>query len=183
MYNIPPDIGKEMRRIRTQMRISLDTAARLTGVSKAMLGQIERGESIPTISTLWKISTGYKVTFSNFISQQSAENNILSIADIYPIKEENGDMLLYNIFPFDPISGLDFLQIHMKPHCRHESFSHANVLNEYIVVIKGQLQMTVNDKIFILQKDDALSFQGDLNHVYANPTNELTIFHNVIRYK
>ncbi|MDD3394737.1 MAG: XRE family transcriptional regulator [Clostridia bacterium] len=183
MYNIPPDIGKEMRKIRTEMRISLDTAARLTGVSKAMLGQIERGESIPTISTLWKISTGYKVTFSNFISHPSEENNILSIDEIYPIKEENGAMLLFNIFPFDPISGLDFLQIHMEPHCRHESFPHTNVLNEYIVVIKGQLEMTINQKVYLLQKGDAVSFKGDITHVYANPSNEETIFHNVIRYK
>jgi transcriptional regulator with XRE-family HTH domain len=183
MYSIPPDIGKEMRRIRTEMRISLDTAARLTGVSKAMLGQIERGESVPTISTLWKISTGYKVTFSNFISQPSDNNNILSIGDIYPIKEENGEMLLYNIFPFDPISGLDFLQIHINPHCRHVSFPHTNVLNEYIVVIKGQLEMTINEKVYLLKEGDAMSFHGDVNHIYANPSNDETVFHNIIRYK
>ncbi|WMI82010.1 helix-turn-helix domain-containing protein [Anaerotignum sp. MB30-C6] len=183
MHSIPPDIGKEMRRIRTEMRISLDTAARLTGVSKAMLGQIERGESIPTISTLWKISTGYKVTFSNFISQPVAENNVLSVSDIYPIKEEQGEMLLYNIFPFDPISGLEFLQIRMNPHCRHESFPHTNVLNEYIVVIKGQLEMMVSEKVYLLKEGDAMSFHGDCKHVYANPTDEETLFHNVIRYK
>ncbi|WP_352399251.1 XRE family transcriptional regulator [Anaerotignum sp.] len=183
MYSIPPDIGKEMRKIRTEMRISLDTAARLTGVSKAMLGQIERGESIPTISTLWKISTGYKVTFSNFISKPSVEKNILSIDDIYPLQEENGDMLLYNYFPFDPISGLDFLQIHMKPHCRHESFPHTNVLNEYIVVIKGQLEMTISEKVYLLKEGDAVSFHGELSHAYANPSNEETVFHNVIRYR
>ncbi|KXL52426.1 HTH-type transcriptional regulator PuuR [Anaerotignum neopropionicum] len=183
MYSMPPNIGKEMRRIRTEMRISLDTAARLTGVSKAMLGQIERGESIPTISTLWKISTGYKVTFSNFISQPSMENHVLNIGEIYPIKEENGDMLLYNFFPFDPISGLDFLQIHLNPHCRHASFPHTNVLNEYIVVIKGQLEMTIDEKAYLLTEGDAISFKGELNHVYANPSNEETIFHNVIKYK
>ncbi len=183
MYSMPPNIGQEMRKIRSEMRISLDTAARLTGVSKAMLGQIERGESVPTISTLWKISTGYKVTFSNFITQPSSDNNVLSIGDIYPIKEENGGMLLYNIFPFDPISGLDFLQIHMHPHCRHASFPHTNVLNEYIVVLKGQLEMTVDEKVYLLKEGDAMSFQGDLNHVYANPSNEETIFHNVIKYK
>ena len=38
-----------------------------TGVSKAMLGQIERNESSPTVATLWKIATGLNVPFSAFI--------------------------------------------------------------------------------------------------------------------
>ena len=56
-----PKVGQNLRRLRNGLGLSLDEASKLTGVSKAMLGQIERGESSPTISTLWKISSGLKV--------------------------------------------------------------------------------------------------------------------------
>jgi transcriptional regulator with XRE-family HTH domain len=46
---------------------SLDVTSQKTGVSKAMLGQIERGESSPTIATLWKIASGFDVLFSSFV--------------------------------------------------------------------------------------------------------------------
>lgn len=39
-------------------------SAELSGVSKAMIGQIERGESSPTLSTIWKIANGLKVSFT-----------------------------------------------------------------------------------------------------------------------
>lgn len=114
MNNISPNIGEALKRIRQDMNLSLDTTAHLTGVSKAMLGQIERGESIPTISVLWRISTGLKVTISNFISTPSQNHAIVNIDDIAPIEEEGGKMLLYNIFPFNPVSGFDYLQIRLK---------------------------------------------------------------------
>lgn len=182
MNNISPDIGEALKRIRSDMNLSLDSAAKLTGVSKAMLGQIERKESIPTISTLWKISTGLKVSISTFISVPSIAHDLICIDDIIPVEEEEGEMLLYNIFPFNPISGFDYLQIHLKPGCCHASFPHANVATEYIVVTQGILEMTINDEKILLKEGYALSFRGNSVHAYANPTKTLTIFQNIIQY-
>ncbi|NJA70070.1 helix-turn-helix transcriptional regulator, partial [Clostridioides difficile] len=61
MDNKFPNVGENLRLLRQEMGISLDKASKMTGVSKAMLGQIERGESSPTVSTLWKISSGFKI--------------------------------------------------------------------------------------------------------------------------
>ena len=52
------NIGKHLKNIRQNRELSLDEAAEMTGVSKPMLGQVERGQSSPTITTLWKIATG-----------------------------------------------------------------------------------------------------------------------------
>lgn len=46
------NIGKQLKKIRQGRELSLDEAAVLTEVSKPMLGQIERGQSSPTITTL-----------------------------------------------------------------------------------------------------------------------------------
>lgn len=182
MSNLPSNIGEEIRRIRKEMKISLDTAAHLTGVSKSMLGQIERGESNPSISILWKISNGFKVTLSNFVSGTSEKHSVVHLHELNPIKEENGDMMLYNVFPFDPISGFDYFHIVINPHCRHESLPHANVANEYIVVIEGTLRMTVNEEVFLLEKGSAMSFIGNSKHIYENASDEKVVFQNVIRY-
>ena len=49
-------IGRELKSLRQSRGLTLDELAALTGVSKPMLGQIERGQSSPTINTLWKKS-------------------------------------------------------------------------------------------------------------------------------
>lgn len=59
-------IGERLKEIRANRVLTLDDTAKITGVSKPMLGQIERGQSIPTITTLWKIATGLKVPLSSF---------------------------------------------------------------------------------------------------------------------
>ena len=61
-------IATNLKRIRTAKKMSLDNVANLTGVSKSMLGQIERGDSSPTITTIWKITNGLKISFSSLMN-------------------------------------------------------------------------------------------------------------------
>ncbi len=42
-------IGERLKSIRVNRNLSLDETSKLTGVSKPMLGQIERGQSVPTV--------------------------------------------------------------------------------------------------------------------------------------
>lgn len=50
-------IAKNLKAFRENKKLSLEKVAELTGVSKTMIGQIEKGESSPTITTVWKISS------------------------------------------------------------------------------------------------------------------------------
>src|SRR6202035_5891251 len=67
MKSIYNHISLTLKTLRRERGWSLDKAAEETGVSKAMLGQIERQESSPTIATLWKIESGFRTSFSSFI--------------------------------------------------------------------------------------------------------------------
>ena len=54
-------LGKRLKEIRRDMGLSLSEVSVITGVSKTMLSLFERGESLPTISVLWKIANGVKI--------------------------------------------------------------------------------------------------------------------------
>lgn len=69
MDNLNVKISKALKLLRQERGWSLDATSLKTGVSKAMLGQIERGESSPTIATLWKIASGFETSFSSFIEE------------------------------------------------------------------------------------------------------------------
>ena len=73
MEQISLKIGERLKEIRNTRQLTLDDAAGLTGVSKPMLGQIERGQSSPTINVLWKISTGLKIPLSFLRRQQNTQ--------------------------------------------------------------------------------------------------------------
>lgn len=65
--DIAAHLSDTLKTLRQARGWSLTQAAEQTGVSKAMLGQIERQESSPTVATLWKIATGFNVPFSVFM--------------------------------------------------------------------------------------------------------------------
>ena len=103
MEQISIKIGERLKEIRNTRQLTLDDVAELTGVSKPMLGQIERGESSPTINILWKISTGLKIPLSFFCKQEEAEYTVAGLGEKDMITEENGGMRAYPLFPFDPV--------------------------------------------------------------------------------
>ena len=67
MGQVDENIAINLRRIRRIRNMSLDMVAELTGVSKSMLGQIERGESNPTIGTISRIVEGIKVSYEDLL--------------------------------------------------------------------------------------------------------------------
>lgn len=179
---VPLNVGAVIKNVRRSLDLSLDKAALLTGVSKAMLAQIERGESSPTVSTLWKISSGLRITFSKLLSGQNEEYSVSKLKDIKPIYEDEGRMVLYNIFPFDPVTGFDYFYIELKPDCCYESPGHPNVFEECIVVTQGALTMVIDEQDFVLDQGASINFKGEAKHKYTNKSDKIVIFQNIMKY-
>lgn len=176
------NIGSVLKRVRFERRLTLEEASKLTEVSKAMLGQIERGESNPTISILWKISTGLKISFSKILGSETNNFEAISIDSIKPVYESDGKMILYDVFPFNPISGFEYFYIKLLPGAKHISTPHQNSAEEYVVVTKGTVVITVEEQIFELTAPSALKFKANRNHTYSNPYDIEAVFQNIVKY-
>ena len=174
-------IGGILRAERARLGISLDEAAARTGVSKAMLGQIERGESSPTLSTMWKISAGLRVPMSAFLSPVG-EYRVNSLDKMEYFEDAKKGIRVYTVFPFNPIAGFDYLYIVQQPGSRYESTTHPNAREEYVFVTKGALRMHVGNKSYDLGEGDSLSFAGDERHEYENRGAQEAIYHALVRY-
>ncbi|MFL5299878.1 MAG: helix-turn-helix domain-containing protein, partial [Anaeromyxobacteraceae bacterium] len=70
--DLAPVVGQNLRRLRVKRGLSLEKLSKLSGVSRAMLGQIELGQSAPTINVLWKIARALDVTFATLIQAREA---------------------------------------------------------------------------------------------------------------
>ena len=182
MKNLNLIIGTKLKDIRNKRNLSLDNVAKLTNVSKAMLGQIERGQSNPTVSTLWKISTGLKVSFSSFIDEENEGHKIVHQGNITPLMEDNNRMKLYPIFPFDSKRDLEIFTIELEPGCNHVSTPHNDDVEEYVLVTEGKLELVIDGKSFVLQKGNSIRFTGNKPHSYKNPNSKRAVFQNVITY-
>ena len=66
----PPQIGRNIQKIRKKHGMTLDILSEKSGVSKAMLSQIESEKVNPTIATVWKIAQGLDVDISSLLTGQ-----------------------------------------------------------------------------------------------------------------
>lgn len=183
MENLNIVIGNKLKNIRSSRNLSLDDVAEMTGVSKAMIGQIERGKSNPTVSTLWKISTGLKVSFSAFIDEGKEELEVIDINKIEPVFEEENKMKLYPIFPFEPKEGVEIFKIELDSGCIHVSVPHNKGVEEYVIVTEGEIIINIDGSDFVLRKDCSIRFMADKVHVYKNLQEDKAVFQNIIFYR
>lgn len=168
-------LNLQLRRVLKEARSargwSLSVAAEKTGVSKAMLGQIERGESSPTIATLWKLATGFGLSFSAFL----LDDGVAALAD----REE---MSVSQLFAFDPTLGCEVLAVTLAPGVRHISEAHRSGVVEYVVPLGGVMEILQEGEWREVMPGAGLRFAADRAHGYGNPGPMPLTFHNMIFY-
>ena len=70
-------VGENLRQLRRKHGLSLEQLATKSGVSRAMLGQIETGKSAPTINLLGRIAEALKVSVPSLIANPGAGGTVI----------------------------------------------------------------------------------------------------------
>lgn len=179
MKQLSNKISATLKKLRKKHGLSLDATSQKTGVSKAMLGQIERGESSPTISTLWKIATGFKVSFSSFLIESNREKT--QKGKQIQMKSDK-EMKVIPIFPFEAETSMEIFIIEIASKCSRTSLPHNTGVIEHIIVIKGEMEVLVGKSWHKLIKNEGLRFDASRVHGYRNLSSKKAIFHNIIHY-
>ncbi len=175
-------IGEKLKKIRSTRDLSLDEAAAMTGVSKPMLGQIERGQSVPTVATLWKIATGLKTPLSYFLEGERAEYTIAAPDEGSVILGDGGRMRAYPLLAYDPVRSVETFYIEFAPGCRHESARHDDGVEEHVFVVRGTLHLVLGGKAIDVGERQAVRFRADVPHAYHNVSGETCAVYNTIFY-
>ncbi|MCC5014615.1 MULTISPECIES: helix-turn-helix domain-containing protein [Legionella] len=184
MQNIAQHIALTLRNLRQLHGWSLDKTAQETGVSKAMLGQIERQESSPTVATLWKIANGFHTSFSSFLEESPIANQglIYRAANRESLGHHDEKIRITPLFPFDEEVNFEFFVIELLPGCEHLSTPHEAGVIEHVVVVSGNMEILLNGIWQPLEQGEALRFMANQSHGYRNQNEDSVFFHNIIHY-
>lgn len=184
MLNPQDHLAETLKEHRKMKKWSLSTAAAKTGVSKAMLGQIERGESSPTVATLWKIATGFEVSFSSFIEPipLESQNTIIRTSDDIRLHPDNAGIKVAAIFPYEARFGFEYLELTFEPGYEHLSEPHEPGVVEHLSIIEGSLDILSDGIWHTLKKGQSIRHAGDQSHGYRNRGQIDCVVMNVIHY-
>ena len=181
--DLAPVVGANLRRLRTRRGLSLERLSQLSGVSRAMLGQIELGQSAPTINVLWKISRALEVTFSALMSSRSQSGALVLRSDQAKLlTSKDRSFSSRALFPFDEPRRVEFYELRLAAGGVEEADAHAPGTSENLVVTSGSVEIDVAGETHRLSAGDSILFEADSPHAYRNPGKADAVMYLVMTY-
>lgn len=181
--DLTPIVGLNLKRFRAERGLSLERLSKASGVSRAMLGQIELGQSTPTINVLWKIARALGVPFSALISQaNSPVTTVMHAARARILRSHDGGFSSRALFPMDRQRNVEFYELRLAPHALEEADAHPPGTVENLVVTAGTVEITAGGERRVLDTGDAILFDADSPHSYRNPGSTEAVMYLVMTY-
>jgi len=181
--DLTPAVGANLRRIRVKRGLSLERLAKASGVSRAMLCQIELSQSAPTINILWKIARALNVPFSALITDKTpSRTKVLAAESAKVLKSADGSFSSRALFPFNEPRTVEFYELRLAPLSTETAEPHPPGTVENLVVTNGCLEMRVADSRYLLATGDAIQFEADTSHEYRNPGDTEAVIYLVMTY-
>lgn len=182
MEHLGKIIGDNLKRLRAEAGMSLGALAEASGVSKSRLGQIERGEANPSVTTVWQIANALRVEFSALVTSPREGSVVARASNVEPVVADRGRYRAYPLFPFDPAHGFEVYVCELDASGRLTAVPHTEGAWETVVVSAGTLTIRVGDELHTLGPGDAIRFKADGPHEYTNPGAEKVVCDMLITY-
>lgn len=145
--------------------LSLDAVAKLSGVSRSMVSQIERGESSPTIATLWNLTRALQVDFAGLLDEGAAKRiEVLRAADVPSIENRGAGCTIRILSPPEEAGRHEVYELRFIEGGVLDSQPHARGAREHLTVIEGKLRVTSGGTSEKVGQGDTARYAADVPH-------------------
>ncbi|WP_455887461.1 helix-turn-helix domain-containing protein [Pseudomonas rustica] len=176
-------VAQNLQRLRSKRLLSLDGLARASGVSRAMLAQIESGRSVPSIKVLCKIAKGLRVSVAAFLEHRECEGvTLMPARESKRLVSASGAFVSRALYPYDTARQVEFYELRISPLGEEYSEGHGPGVEENLVVAQGALEISVNDQRYLLSTGDSIAFYADQPHRYRNPVDSEAVAFLVVTH-
>jgi transcriptional regulator with XRE-family HTH domain len=192
--NVDPalEIGRRLAIHRSRRAIKVSELARRVGVSPSLISQIERGQSRPSVSTLFALSQALEVPVDAFFRdheeapasprdafEQSrparpavAEHRHLVRRDERAVIEIEGGVRWERLTP-TALEEVEFLEIVYEPGAESHSSLYRHPGMEMVLLLEGRMTILVGFERYDLEAGDSICFPSTTPHRYVNHGDEV----------
>jgi len=160
-----------LKEARRQQGLSLDAVAKLSGVSRSMVSQIERGESSPTIATLWNLTRALQVDFAGLLDDDVTRDRIevLRAAAVPSIDNMGKGCRIRILSPPEEAGRHELYELVFDADGVLDSQPHTSGAHEQLTVIEGSLTVTCGTASDLIRTGDTARYAADVAHRIAAP--------------
>lgn len=170
----PPDptpaLGKTIQRLRKAYNMSLGDLSEQSGVAKSIISQIERNETNPTLSTVYRLSRALDTTIDEVLRTEGEkvflEHQLKSGVPI--LESQDGLCRLAIAGPLNLVDHVQWYDFRARPQGVLESDPHPPGTVEHLYLLAGEIEVTSGGQARRLRAGETLRFRGDLPHRIVN---------------
>ena len=164
-------MGRRIRRLRLNSRLTLEEAAERVGCTPGFLSQVERNQAAPSISMLYSIAAAFGVKVTYFFPRTLAGTKVVRAGEREAFRFE-GSSIVYSLLSTQFAERqLESLLVRMEPVAgalpADEFRSHPG--EEFACVLEGTLRLRIADTEYDLHSGDSVHFKSAVQHRLENP--------------
>lgn len=162
--------GPRVRELRRERGLTLEELAGRSGVSRAMISKLERGEKNPTLVVAAKVAEGLGITLSQLMGiEERREVVVVPREKRMVMRDPETGFERQLLSPSFGGRGVEFIRNVVPEGSTSGDFPpHRRGVEEYVAVEKGRLRAVLGGEEHLLEEGDAVYFEADVTHRFDN---------------
>jgi len=163
-------LGVRVRELRRGRGLTLEGLAERSGVSRAMISKLERGEKNPTLVIAAKLAEGLEVTLSQLAGVEERREVVVVMRERRMVmRDPETGFERQLLSPAFAGRGVEFVRNVIPEGASSGEFPpHKKGVEEYIVVERGRLRAVLGGEEYVLEEGDSVYFEADVAHRFDN---------------
>ncbi len=163
-------LSQRVKSLRKNNNWTLQKLAALSGVSRSMLSQIERGTANPTLEVTCRIARAFRISIGELVEEPWLGSTIRIIHHNDPIYLYRTDSrcTIRTLSPLNTEKTVEFYELTISPNAELRSAAHFDGTHEFLTVEKGSVSVLSGTDSGKLRKGDSAHYRADRDHVISN---------------
>jgi transcriptional regulator with XRE-family HTH domain len=163
----PVNVGARIRELRNDRRLSMRALAELSGLSLNAISRIERGESSPTVASLFTLATALQVHIADLFTTVP-ESSIILVRRNQRLRSRGAGLMMESLGIGLPGQILEPFLMTIDAGAEGIDIPCSHPGEEFVHCIEGEIEYQVDDEWYRLEAGDSLLFQAKRPHRYRN---------------
>jgi transcriptional regulator with XRE-family HTH domain len=180
LASLTANLAGNLRAVRERRGLTQSQLARLSGIPRSTVANIETGISNPTLSVLARLAAALRLSLEELLSAPRAPCRLYPRGTL-PVESrgKGGRVRVHKLLPH-PIPGMEIDRLELAPRERFAGVPHRPGTQEYLTCETGSLTLWVSGQRFDLSPGDVATFPGDQRHSYQNDGDTTAVGFSVV---
>lgn len=178
-------VGSRVHACRKRAGLSLQALARASGVSKAMLSQVEQNKANPTVVVMYKIAQGLGMDLGELMGFDRPRRRfeVIRADDSSQVFVSSKRVTVRTLSPLSMEKDVEFYEVVLGPGGMLDSAAHFQNTEEYLTIAQGHVVLNSAGEEVILRKGDSAHYSADVPHRIANRGRSAARVYLVVKYR